>query len=75
MVLHRDLWIAVCKGVLHRGMGETGMMARRWRVQYTGRDMFGIAYSAVSHIVDQVKGRVKTDYDFQRGYWLLNSQI
>jgi len=36
--------------------------------------MFGITDSAVSHIVVQVKGRVKTDYDFQRGYWLLNSQ-
>jgi len=27
--------------------------------------MFGIAYWAVSHIVEQLKGSMKTDQDFQ----------
>ena len=30
--------------------------------------MFGITYSAVSHNVRQVKGRKKTDRNFQRDY-------
>jgi len=38
-------------------------------------DMFGITYSAVSHIVKQVKGKVKTEQDFRHNYTLLNSQI
>ena len=38
-------------------------------------DMFGITYSAVSHIVKQMKAKVKTDQDFRNNYALLNSQI
>ena len=38
-------------------------------------DIFGITYTAVSHIVKQVKERLKTDQDFQAKYETLNSQI
>ncbi len=38
-------------------------------------DMFGITYSAVCHIVKQVKAKVKTDQDFRNNYALLDSQI
>ena len=38
-------------------------------------DMFGITYTAVSHIVRKAKGKMKTDQDFQNYYALLNSQI
>jgi len=37
--------------------------------------MFGITYTAVSHIVRKTKGKMKTDQDFQNYYALLNSQI
>jgi len=37
--------------------------------------MFGITYTAVSHIVKQVKGRMTKEQDFQNNYALLNSQI
>jgi len=37
--------------------------------------MFGIPCSAVRHILKQVKGRKKTDRNFQRDYGPLNSQI
>lgn len=37
--------------------------------------MFGIRDSAVSQIVKQVKGRMKTDQDVQTDDGLLNSQI
>jgi hypothetical protein len=45
---------------------------------YTNReidDIFGITYTAVSHIVKQVKARIGTDRDFQKDYALINSQI
>jgi len=45
---------------------------------YTNReigDMFGITYSAVSHIVKKAKGKMKTDPDFRKNYTLINSQI
>ena len=37
--------------------------------------MFGIIYSAVSHIVKSVKAKVKTDQDFGNNCAHLNSQI
>lgn len=38
-------------------------------------DMFGITYSAVSHIVKHVKGRMKTESHFENAYRQINSQI
>lgn len=37
--------------------------------------MLGITYSAVSHIVKHVKGRMKTESDFENAYRQINSQI
>jgi len=38
-------------------------------------EMFGITYTAVSHIVKKAKDKMKTDQDFQQDHALLNSQI
>ena len=38
-------------------------------------EMFGISYTAVSHIVKEARNRMKTDHVFQWDYALLNSQI
>jgi len=38
-------------------------------------DIFGVTYTAVSHIVKKVKGQLKTDRNYGRKYELLNSQI
>jgi putative transposase len=38
-------------------------------------DVFGITYTAVSHIVKQVKARIGRDQDSQKDYALINSQI
>jgi DNA-binding transcriptional regulator LsrR (DeoR family) len=38
-------------------------------------EMFGVSYTAVSHIVNKAKERMKIDRDFQRDYVLFNSQI
>jgi len=37
--------------------------------------MFGITYTAVSHIVKQAKGKIQIDQDFQNDYAPLNSQV
>jgi len=58
----RDLWVFL--------LWESGA--------YTNReigDMFGISYTAVSHIVKNAKNRMKNDQGFQKDYVLLNSQI
>lgn len=37
--------------------------------------IFGVTYTAVSHIVKKVKGQLRTDRNYGRKYELLNSQI
>lgn len=38
-------------------------------------DLFGFTYTAVSHIVKEVKGQLQTDRDYGQKYRLFNSQI
>ena len=38
-------------------------------------DMFGISYTAVSHIVKTVKDKMKSDGDYRKKYALIHSQI
>ena len=38
-------------------------------------DLFGITYTAVSHIVKKTKEKMKTDQDFRKDYALLNALI
>jgi len=38
-------------------------------------DFFGVTYTAVSHIVKEVKGQLKTDRDYRQKYDFVNSQI
>jgi hypothetical protein len=38
-------------------------------------EMFGISYTAVSHIVNKAKEKMETEGDFRENYALINSQI
>jgi chromosomal replication initiation ATPase DnaA len=58
----RDLWVFLLKQTGSYTNGEIG-------------EMFGITYTAVSHIVKEVKNRMKTDQALQRDYALLKSQL
>jgi putative transposase len=58
----RDLWVFLLWQSGAYTNGEIG-------------EMFGIGYTAVSHIVKKVKDKMEADQGFQRDYALLNSQI
>ncbi len=58
----RDLWVFLLWQTGSYTNGEIG-------------EMFGISYTAVSHIVKEARNRMKNDQVFQRDYALLNSQI
>jgi hypothetical protein len=58
----RDLWVFLLWQAGSYTNGEIG-------------EMFGISYTAVSHIVKEARNRMNIDQAFQRDYALLNSQI
>jgi len=58
----RDLWVFLLWQAGSFTNGEIG-------------EIFGISYTAVSHIVKEARNRMKNEQVFQRDYALLNSQI
>jgi len=58
----RDLWVFLLWKAGSYTNGEIG-------------EIFGIGYTAVSHIVKEARNRMKSDHVFQRDYALLNSQL